>query len=101
METTSTMNRLIEEVRDTTLQLRMTPIGEVFSRFPASGARRGPRAGQDIELKISGAESELDKSNGRENRRSADALVRNSMDHGIEAPDKRLAAGKARHGRCR
>lgn len=98
MEATSTMNRLIEEVRDTTLQLRMTPIGEVFSRFPRVVRDVARELGKDIELKISGAESELDKSMVEKIGDPLMHLVRNSMDHGIEAPDKRLAAGKPAHG---
>ncbi len=97
-EAASNLLRLVEDVRDTALRLRMTPIGEVFSRFPRVVRDVARELGKDIELKISGAESELDKSMIEKIGDPLMHLVRNSMDHGIEAPDKRLAAGKPAHG---
>lgn len=97
-ETASNLLRLVEDVRDTALRLRMTPIGEVFSRFPRVVRDVAKELGKDIELKISGAEAELDKSMIEKIGDPLMHLVRNSMDHGIESPELRTAAGKPARG---
>lgn len=97
-EVASNLLRLVEDVRDTALRLRMTPIGEVFSRFPRVVRDVAKELGKDIELKISGAEAELDKSMIEKIGDPLMHLVRNSMDHGIESPELRAAAGKPARG---
>jgi len=97
-EAASNLLRLVEDVRDTALRLRMTPIGEVFSRFPRVVRDVAKELGKDIELKISGAEAELDKSMIEKIGDPLMHLVRNSMDHGIESPERRAAAGKPARG---
>ncbi len=97
-EAASNLLRLVEDVRDTALRLRMTPIGEVFSRFPRVVRDVAKELGKDIELKISGAEAELDKSMIEKIGDPLMHLVRNSMDHGIESPELRTAAGKPARG---
>jgi two-component system chemotaxis sensor kinase CheA len=97
-EVASNLIRLVEDVRDTALRLRMTPIGEVFSRFPRVVRDVSKELGKDIELKISGADSELDKSMIEKIGDPLMHLVRNSIDHGIESPERRAAAGKPARG---
>jgi two-component system chemotaxis sensor kinase CheA len=97
-EAASNLLRLVEDVRDTALRLRMTPIGEVFSRFPRVVRDVAKELGKDIELKINGAEAELDKSMIEKIGDPLMHLVRNSMDHGIESPEVRTAAGKPARG---
>jgi two-component system chemotaxis sensor kinase CheA len=97
-EVASNLIRLVEDVRDTALRLRMTPIGEVFSRFPRVVRDVSKELGKDIELKISGAEAELDKSMIEKIGDPLMHLVRNSIDHGIESPERRAAAGKPARG---
>lgn len=97
-EAASNLLRLVEDVRDTALRLRMTPIGEVFSRFPRVVRDVAKELGKDIELKISGAEAELDKSMIEKLGDPLMHLVRNSMDHGIESPERRAAVGKPTQG---
>lgn len=98
-EAASTLLRLVENVRDTALRLRMIPIGEVFSRFPRVVRDLARELGKDIELEICGAETELDKSMVEKIGDPLMHLVRNSIDHGIESPERRMAARKAPTGR--
>ena len=93
-EATSTMSRLVEEIRDGALKLRMVPIGDTFSRFQRVVRDVSKELGKDIDLVISGADTELDKTVVEKIGDPLMHLVRNAMDHGIEPADKRLAAGK-------
>jgi len=98
MESAEVLLSLVEDIRDMALRLRMVAIGEVFSRFPRVVRDVSKELGKDIELSISGAESELDKSMVDKIGDPLMHLVRNSMDHGIESAEKRLAAGKPARG---
>lgn len=88
VESTSILSRLVENIRDAALQLRMVQIGETFSASTAVYAMC-PKSGKEIDLVISGAETELDKSVVEKIGDPLMHLVRNSMDHGIEAGDAR------------
>lgn len=99
VESTSILSRLVENIRDAALQLRMVQIGETFSRFNRVVRDVSKELGKEIDLVISGAETELDKSVVEKIGDPLMHLVRNSMDHGIEAGDAREAAGKPRRGR--
>jgi len=90
--------RLVEEVRDTALGLRMVQIGETFNRFKRVVREVSRDTGKDIELRISGAETELDKTLIEKIGDPLMHLVRNAIDHGIESPKHRLAAGKSAKG---
>ncbi|PWI33592.1 chemotaxis protein CheA [Vibrio albus] len=94
----SSMEVLVEEIRDTALQLRMVQIGDTFSRFKRVVRDVSKELGKEIELVISGGESELDKSVVEKINDPLTHLVRNSLDHGIEPPDQRVAAGKPAKG---
>jgi len=98
MESAEVLLSLVEDIRDMALRLRMVAIGEVFSRFPRVVRDVSRELGKDIELSIHGAESELDKSMVDKIGDPLMHLVRNSMDHGIESAEKRLAAGKPVRG---
>jgi two-component system chemotaxis sensor kinase CheA len=93
-EAMSSMSRLIEEVRDGAMRLRMVQIGETFGRFRRVVRDVSKELGKDIELVISGAETELDKSVVERLGDPLTHLVRNAMDHGIEPADVRAARGK-------
>ena len=99
VESTSILSRLVENIRDAALQLRMVQIGETFTRFNRVVRDVSKELGKEIDLVISGAETELDKSVVEKIGDPLMHLVRNSMDHGIEAGDAREAAGKSRRGR--
>lgn len=90
---------MVAAVRRLTLQLRMVKIGDTFGRFQRMVRDMAQERGEDIELQVSGQDTELDKSIVD---RIADPLVhliRNAVDHGIEPAAVRLAAGKPATGR--
>jgi two-component system chemotaxis sensor kinase CheA len=93
------VGRLIEEIRNSTLQLRMVPIGETFSRFRRVVRDTAAELGKDVVLELQGGETELDKSVVERIADPLMHLVRNALDHGLERPDDRLAAGKPAQGR--
>ncbi len=95
VESLSTLARLVEEVRDRSLGLRMVQIGGTFQRFQRVVREVSRELGKDVTLAISGAETELDKSVVERIGDPLMHLVRNAMDHGIESPDVRVKAGKA------
>jgi two-component system chemotaxis sensor kinase CheA len=100
-EAASTLSRLVEEVRDSALTLRMVQIGATFNRFQRVVRDVSKEMGKDIELVISGAETELDKTVVEKIGDPLTHLVRNSMDHGIESAEVRLANGKPAKGTLR
>lgn len=97
-EAASVLNRLVESVRDSALQLRMVQIGATFSKFQRVVRDVSKELDKDIHLEISGADTELDKTVVEKIGDPLTHLVRNSMDHGIEPVEVRLARGKPAHG---
>jgi two-component system chemotaxis sensor kinase CheA len=93
------VEHLVEEIRDSALQLRMVQIGETFSRFRRVTRDVSKEQGKKIELVISGGESELDKTVVEKISDPLTHLVRNALDHGIELPDLRIASGKPAQGK--
>lgn len=100
-ESTSIVSGLVEEIRDGALKLRMVEIGETFNRFQRVVRDVSKELGKDIGLEISGAETELDKTVVEKIGDPLMHLVRNSMDHGIESAEARMAAGKPAKGTLR
>ncbi|HSH48390.1 MAG TPA: ATP-binding protein [Halomonas sp.] len=97
-ETAANLNLLVEEIRDSSLDLRMVPIGETFQRFQRVVRDVSTELGKDIDLVITGAETELDKTVVEKIADPLTHLVRNACDHGVELPDIRLAKGKSTRG---
>jgi two-component system chemotaxis sensor kinase CheA len=93
------MNGLIEEIRNGTLGLRMVPIGETFSRFRRVVRDTASSLGKEVNFEIIGGDAELDKSMVEKIADPLMHLVRNSLDHGLEPPQERVAAGKAATGK--
>jgi len=92
------LERLSDSLRDSTLSIRMLPIGATFAKFRRLVRDLSAELGKEIDLVTSGEETELDKT---VIERLGDPLVhllRNSIDHGIEHPAERLAAGKPERG---
>ncbi|GEC97504.1 chemotaxis protein CheA [Zoogloea ramigera] len=98
IEASSLLTRLVEEIRDASLQLRTVQIGETFNRFHRLVRDACKDLGKDVQLVINGGETELDKSIVEKIGDPLMHLVRNSLDHGIEAPAVREAAGKDPQG---
>jgi two-component system, chemotaxis family, sensor kinase CheA len=95
------LERLSSGLRDTTMGIRMVPIGTLFSRFRRLVHDLSGELGKPIEFITSGEETELDKTMIE---RLADPLVhliRNAVDHGLESADRRTAAGKTPKGTVR
>ncbi|MGL3608168.1 chemotaxis protein CheA [Rhizobium sp. G187] len=93
------VERLSGELRDTMMGLRMVPVGSLFARFRRLVHDLSRETGKTIELETLGETTEVDKT---VIERLADPLVhlvRNSVDHGLEPPDERLAAGKSVAGK--
>lgn len=97
-EATEVLSRLVEEVRDSALPLRMVQIGATFNRFQRVVRDVSREIGKDIVLSISGGETELDKTVVERITDPLTHLVRNAMDHGIEPAEKRMASGKPAQG---
>ncbi len=98
LEATATFNKLVEEIRDNALSLRMVQIGETFSRFRRIVRDVSRELGKDIELEIQGGETELDKTIVEKISDPLMHIVRNSIDHGIEPAEVRKARGKPATG---
>ncbi|MCQ8103973.1 chemotaxis protein CheA [Methylomonas sp. SURF-2] len=98
LEATGEMMRLVEEVRDSALQLRMVPIGTTFNRFQRVVRDVSKELGKEIDLIISGGDTEVDKSIVEQISDPLTHLVRNAMDHGIETAELRRERGKSARG---
>lgn len=100
-ESTSKLSTLVEEVRDSALQLRMVKIGATFNRFQRVVHDVSRELGKDIALVIEGEDTELDKTVVEKIGDPLMHLIRNSMDHGIELAEVRRAQGKSEQGMVR
>jgi len=92
------VERLTEELRDNTMSIRMVPIGTTFNKFRRLVRDLSSSLHKEIELSIEGAETELDKTVIEQLNDPLVHIIRNSIDHGVEAPDEREAVGKPREG---
>lgn len=95
------VERLSEQLRESTMSLRMQPIGETFGRFRRLVRDLSKDLGKKVELVTEGDDTELDKSVIEQLQDPLVHLVRNAVDHGVEMPERRAAAGKAQLGRIR
>ena len=91
--------RIASQLQDQVTGLRMLPIETVFNRFPRVIRDLAAKLGKEVELVVEGKETELDRSVLEEVGDPLSHLVRNALDHGIEAPQARVAAGKPATGR--
>jgi two-component system, chemotaxis family, sensor kinase CheA len=92
------LERNTRELQESVMRVRMLPISFVFSRFPRMVRDIAQRLGKQIDLKLTGEQTELDKTVLEKIGDPLVHLVRNSIDHGIEMPDVRIAAGKGAVG---
>jgi two-component system chemotaxis sensor kinase CheA len=95
------MERLIAELRDSVLGIRMMPIGTTFNRYQRLVRDLSVELDKEIDLVTAGAETELDRTVLDQLGDPLVHILRNSMDHGIEAPDERERKGKPRRGTVR
>ncbi len=92
------LERNVRELQESVMRVRMLPISFVFSRFPRMVRDLSQRLGKQVELKVTGDQTELDKTVLEKIGDPLVHLVRNSIDHGIELPQGRVAAGKPSTG---
>ncbi|MFP4397091.1 MAG: chemotaxis protein CheW [Desulfonatronovibrio sp.] len=92
------MERLSDSLRDSTLGIRMMPIGATFSKFTRLVRDLSKDLNKEIRLETRGADTELDKTVIERLNDPLVHLLRNSIDHGIEEPETRAQAGKPRQG---
>jgi len=92
------LERIVASIRDAVLGIRMMPIATTFSRFKRLVHDLSAELGKEIDLRITGEETELDKTVLDQLGDPLVHLVRNSIDHAIESPERRERAGKPRRG---
>jgi two-component system chemotaxis sensor kinase CheA len=90
--------RHTRNLQEAVMAIRMVPISAVFSRFPRLVRELAQRLGKEVEMKVSGEATELDRGLIERITDPLTHLVRNAIDHGLEAPEARTAAGKPRTG---
>jgi two-component system chemotaxis sensor kinase CheA len=94
----SQLERQMRALQESVMRVRMLPISFVFNRFPRMVRDLGQKLGKHIELKLLGEQTELDKTVLEKIGDPLVHLVRNSLDHGLESTEQRLAAGKPEVG---
>ena len=93
-ETLERASRYSAELQRATLATRMQPVGRLFQKFPRLVRELAKDLGKDVELTIEGAETEVDRVVVDSLYDPLVHMLRNSLDHGVESPEDRLAAGK-------
>lgn len=93
------VEQLTWELRDNALNIRMLPIGTIFTKFQRLVRDLSAELGREVDLLTSGADTELDKTVLERLNDPLVHLIRNSIDHGIELPEARVQAGKPRKGK--
>lgn len=101
VETIEQMDRVTTDLQSVVMKVRMVPVGQVFNRFPRMVRDLSRELNKEINLTIEGEETELDRTVIDEIGDPLVHLIRNSLDHGIEHPDERLAKGKEPTGEVR
>jgi two-component system chemotaxis sensor kinase CheA len=94
----SLLERTTRDLQESVMSIRMMPISFIFSRFPRLVHDLADKLGKQIELKLVGETTELDKGLVEKLADPLTHLVRNSLDHGVELPEARVVAGKAPGG---
>lgn len=94
----SHLQRIGKDIQESAMSLRMLPVGEVFQRFARLVRELSASRNKNIDLVITGEDTELDKGILEKITDPLVHLIRNSIDHGMETPEERLAAGKTAKG---
>jgi len=92
------LNLVASELQESVMKTRMQPIGQLWAKFPRVVRDLGAQLGRNVRLEMEGQETELDRSLLEAVKDPLTHLVRNSIDHGIEPPAERSAAGKPTQG---
>jgi len=100
-ETSQHIGRIVDELQESIMKARMLPVESLFNRLPRVVRDLAQRSGKKVDFVVEGRETELDRSVIEELHDPLVHLLRNCVDHGIEPPEQRLAAGKDEVGRIR
>ncbi|MCX6343718.1 MAG: chemotaxis protein CheW [Armatimonadetes bacterium] len=98
-ETGVHIGRVVTELQEHIMKVRLLPVEQVFSRFPRMVRDLSRKAGKDVELVLEGQETELDRSILEDIVDPLTHLLRNALDHGVETSEERKAAGKSAKSR--
>lgn len=98
-DASNSISRLVEEIRDSTMSIRMVPIGETFSSFKRTVRDLSKAMNKKVDLEIFGGDTELDKTLVEKIQDPIMHLVRNSIDHGLENENERIVKGKPTAGK--
>ena len=93
------MNLIATELQEEVMKTRMQPIGNIWNQFPRTVRDVALGCNKEVSIEMEGKETELDKTIIEAIKDPLTHLVRNAVDHGIESPEARVKAGKARTGR--
>ncbi|MBI1398485.1 MAG: chemotaxis protein CheA [Betaproteobacteria bacterium] len=100
-EAVSHLDLLVGDLQNAVMKTRMQPIGRLFQKYPRVARDMARQLGKNVELILEGEDTELDKTMIEELGDPLIHLVRNAVDHGLESPDERRAAGKTEVSRVR
>jgi two-component system chemotaxis sensor kinase CheA len=97
--TSQRLNLITSELQEGVMKTRMQPVGNVWSKFPRVVRDLSVQLGKQVRIEMEGEDTELDKTIIEAIKDPLTHIVRNSVDHGIETPEQRLAAGKPAEGK--
>ena len=98
-EVVSFLNRVVSDIREEVMSMRMVSIRHLFSRFPRVVKELALKLGKEVDLLIEGEDTEIDKNLVEGMYEPMVHILRNAVDHGIEPPEERKAMGKSRKGK--
>ncbi len=93
-EAVSQLDLLVGDLQNAVMKTRMQPIGRLFQKYPRLARDLARSLGKDVELVLEGEETEIDKTMIEDLNDPLVHLVRNAVDHGVDSPEERAAAGK-------
>ena len=93
-QSVSQLDMLVVSLQNAVMKTRMQPIGRLFNKYPRLARDLARQLGKDVELVLTGEETEIDKTMIEDLNDPLVHLVRNAVDHGVEGPEQRAAAGK-------
>ena len=93
-EAVSQLDLLVSDLQNAVMKTRMQPIGRLFQKYPRLARDLARSLGKDVELVLEGEDTEIDKTMIEDLNDPLVHLVRNAVDHGVDSPDERAAAGK-------
>ncbi|MBK8568603.1 MAG: chemotaxis protein CheA [Nitrosomonadales bacterium] len=94
-ESVSQLDMLVVNLQNAVMKTRMQPIGRLFNKYPRLARDLARQLGKDVELVLSGEETEIDKTMIEDLNDPLVHLIRNAVDHGVESSEQRAAVGKA------